>query len=109
MNRLNTIVLAVALALSGCGSTTIVSSWRDPAALTSANVARVLVVAAARVPSLRRTAEDELAKRIRNAVPSYTVFSDADIQHRDMLRNEARARGFDGLVVFHVVSVNQQT
>ncbi|MCU1276641.1 MAG: hypothetical protein JWM53_187, partial [bacterium] len=57
--------LAVAgvLASASCASTTISASWKDPGA-SAVHFARVLVVVPSRDPSLRRTAEDELVRRI---------------------------------------------
>lgn len=102
------LALILAAALAGCASTAIVSSWKDPAA-TSVRFQRVVVMAPARDPGLRRSAEDELAQRIPNAIPSYTLFSDGNLQDRAYVRQQLRARGFDGLVVFGIVSVNRET
>jgi hypothetical protein len=102
-------IAAVALALvAGCATTTIVSSWKDPAA-RAVQLRRVVVMAPSNDSALRRSIEDELAQRIPNATPSYRLFADSELQNRQLVRDEVKARGYDGLVSFRIVSVDQQT
>jgi hypothetical protein len=99
-----------ALLLAGaCASTSIVSEWKDPN-VGRLHFSRVLVVAPSRDPSVRRTAEDELVRRIGpdRAQASYTLLRDEELHDRTRLKQRAEELGFDGLVVFRIGRVEQQ-
>jgi hypothetical protein len=101
--------LVVASALAGCASTKMESTWRDPT-VGQLTFKRVLVIALARDPAIRRAAEDELVQRITTAqaVPSYTVVPDAELNSHEAVRNRAQASGFDGVVVMRVAAVDKE-
>ena len=103
------VALVATIALTGCASTSIVAEWRDPG-VTSMRFQRVLVVAPSRDPALRRTAEDELARRIgvARAVPSYQMLSDAESNDPLRLKQRALELGFDGMVVFRIARVEKE-
>lgn len=99
---------AVIVALAaGCATTRITSEWRDPA-LADVPFRKVLAVFQNADPGLRRIAEDEMARDIRNAVPAYTVLRDDEL--RDVAKVKARVKelGFDSSVVMRVVGVEHQ-
>jgi hypothetical protein len=99
-------LLAVAAA---CAQTSIVATWKEPGA-GPVRFNRVLVMAPSADSALRRTIEDELARRLRTgqATPSYTIFSDEELKDREAVQARAAQMGFDGVVVFRVVSVDRQ-
>jgi hypothetical protein len=103
------LALVAVLTVASCAQTSIVATWKDPNA-NSVHFSRVLVVVPSRDPSLRRTAEDELARRIDPArsVPSYTLFKDQELQDREALKQRAAELGFDGLVVFRIARVEKE-
>jgi hypothetical protein len=86
-----------------------VATWRDPNA-TSVHFNRVLAVAPSHDPVLRRSAEDELVRRIGpdRAVQSYRFFTEAQLADRQALQQRAQQLGFDGMVVFRVANVQRE-
>ncbi len=108
MASLRRSALALVLVLAGCASTKIVNSWRDTS-VSSARFSRILVVAPASDPQVRRAAEDELARRIVAAEPSYPIVTDEDARDPQLLHDQARAHGYDGLVLFRIVAVDRET
>jgi hypothetical protein len=101
--------LAAACVLSGCASTTLLSTWREPG-VGQLSFQKVLVIAPSHDPSLRRAAEEELARRIKRAqaIPSYTLIPEAELENDEAVRARAKSEGFDGVVVMRVVSVDKQ-
>jgi hypothetical protein len=105
-------VMAIAL-LSGCASSSFVSSWKAPDAqpleLKGAKVAAVVMM---RSEASRRTAEDALAREItaRGAigVPMYTVLPDADPAKEPQARAELEKLGFQGAVVMRPIRVDKE-
>ena len=53
-------------------STSITQSWKDPAS-TNIKFNRIVAVCMCKDGALRRSVEDEMAKRIQNSVASYTI------------------------------------
>ncbi|MDB4966295.1 MAG: hypothetical protein JWN44_1984 [Myxococcales bacterium] len=104
------LALSVVVAAASCAQTSIVATWKDPNA-SSVHFNRVLVVVPSRDPSLRRTAEDELVRRIdpARAVPSYTQFKEDELLDRERLKQRAQEAGFDGMVVFRIARVEKET
>jgi hypothetical protein len=105
----NAFVLAISLAVCSCGSTTVLSTWKDPA-VTQLSLHKVLVISPNHNPSTRRTAEDTLVSKMPRvqAVASYTILPDADLGNNEEIRTRAKAAGFDGIVVMRLVSVEKQ-
>src|ERR1700750_3381450 len=69
-------VVALAL-LVGCGgNTTVQNSWKDPTA-PSRQFSKVLNVFLSSESNTRRSAEDEMSRRIPGSVSSYTVLPDS--------------------------------
>jgi hypothetical protein len=102
-------VLPILLLVASCASTSIVSEWKDPNAAT-AHFGRVLVVAPSRDTAVRRSAEDELVRRLGpdRAAPSYTVLRDNELGDRALLKRRAMELGFDGLLVFRIARVEHE-
>jgi hypothetical protein len=85
------------------------TSWKEPGVGPLA-FHKVLVVAPAKDPSMRRTAEDELVSQIHyaQAVPSYSFISDSEVENQQAVEARAAAAGFDGMVLMRVVSVDRE-
>ncbi len=112
MKTLHLIVASLLLAAApGCLSTQLVAAWRDPS-VHRVSFNRVIAVAPHSDPAIRRAIEDRLVRELAprtQAVPSYTLFSEEQLKDQDMLRDRIRALGFDGEVVFRIVSVDRYT
>jgi protein-S-isoprenylcysteine O-methyltransferase Ste14 len=103
------------LVLFGCASTRIETQWKDPAT-TPADLAFRKVIALAQVEeqSIRRAAEDELARvlaarprvqaRGMEVLPAYPLIPDAELGDVAAMRSKVEAAGFDGAVVMRLVS-----
>jgi hypothetical protein len=104
-------VCIATLLFAACAQTTILSSWKDPTA-GALRFHKTIVFAPARDASLRRSAENELAKQLAErgvqSVPSYTVFPDPVRPEDESVRERVKELGFDGAIVMRVVSVNRE-
>ena len=99
---------SASLLAGACASTKVVSTWKAPD-VARARISRLLVVVPAHDSALRRKAEEDLVKRVPvPAVPSYTFIRDADIADLHAYEPEITRRGFDGILVFRIVSVNRE-
>jgi hypothetical protein len=102
------LALAV-LAIGGCASTRISSTWRDPG-VGPVQFERVVGVALTQDPTLRRMAEDEFVRKVgpAHAIAGYTIIPDDELKDRDAARKRIEAAGVDGAVVFRLVGVEKQ-
>jgi len=57
----------------------------------------------------RRTAEDQLVRRIPRATPSYTLLSVAELHNKEAAKAKITAAGFDGAVLMRLVTVSKET
>jgi hypothetical protein len=105
-------------ALLGCAGA-LESSWRDPATTAdSLRFKQILVVAMARDGSIRRAAEDDLARALEagprgqagelKATPSYQVMDDSQLGDAEKTRVMVNAKGYDGLVLLSVLPSQQR-
>jgi len=112
MNRTLAVALALAgtVALTGCASTSLRQSWKDPGATSLLPPGKVLVVAMSDNPSVRRAAEDELVRRIGadRAEASYRVLADADLRDTESAKRKVAAGGFNYALVLRPVSQSQE-
>jgi len=105
------VVLAGALALAACATTTMRDSWFDPS-VRSAPFARVLVVTVGGDLAQQRIFEDMLAEKLRtvgiDAVPGYRFLPDSKATEAQMDAAVARA-GADGLMLVRFKGVRTET
>jgi hypothetical protein len=106
------IVAASALTGFAC-ATTFQSTWRSPDARPLHLAGRkVAVVFVNRDPTLRRRAEDAMAREIsaRGAVgvPAYTVLSESGARNRDAAKAKFEQLGFSSAVVMRIVGSETQ-
>jgi hypothetical protein len=101
--------LAIALLLGACGSNTeLVNSWKDPG-VAPRRFNKVLVVFMSKDFGLRKAAEDELARKLGNATPAYSVVADSVLLDRNKAKAWVKQAGFDGAVVLRPAGVDQET
>jgi hypothetical protein len=105
-------VLSLAL-LTGCASTTIEKSWKEPGASVSrSNENKCLVLAMVKDESSRRVIEDELVKRFNNrAVVSYSVLTNdmMKVINEESLRNILNRDNFTHILMMRLVDVEKET
>jgi hypothetical protein len=98
----------------GCATGThLQSSWVKPD-LGPTNFHKVVAIALSTNASRRRMMEEEMSSELRKtapdvqAVPSYTIVSDADLARESRLKEEVNRAGFDGAVFMRVTDVSRQ-
>lgn len=97
-----------ALALPACGpATRLVDTWKEPT-VTSLHFEKVLAIVMLKQPDMRKTVEDNLAFRIRGAVPSYTLLSIEELFDVATAKPKVVSQGFDGVVVIQLADVDHQ-
>jgi hypothetical protein len=103
-------LLAVALLLGACASnnTEVVNAWKEPS-VAPRRFNKVLVVFISKDFGLRKAVEDQLAKRLGNATPAYSVVADSILLDRNKAKTWVKRAGFDGAVVLRPVGVDQET
>jgi hypothetical protein len=101
--------LGLTLALAGCASTDMTSTWTDPSA-KGASLSKVAVIAFARDPGLRRMAEDSAAQQLvgAQAVPSYQVLGDTDLKDREAVKAKLSEQGFQGVLLMRMAGVTER-
>jgi hypothetical protein len=93
--------------LGACAPTKILSAWHDPAVAVR-DMRKVLIIAPNTNEGLRRTAENELASKIPNGVPSYNFLANNELNNESAIKAKVIQNGFDGVVVFRIVSVDKE-
>ena len=90
--------------------TQVTTDWKDPAT-QSVRFRKPAVFFPGEDAQLRRQVEDRLARRIPNAVASYTLVPDETLAAADThaVRAALIEGGFDGVLVLRLVSVESQT
>src|SRR5215475_4806636 len=106
MSRLLGIIggISFALMLSGCASTRMTDSWKDPTTKPF-EFKKVVVIAISSDQSVRRLVEDELVRQITRtqAVPAYQVLGDDEVRDVSRVRVKLAETGFDAAVTFRVI------
>ena len=101
--------IALGFLLGACApNTEVVNSWKDPS-VQPQRYKKVLAVFISSDIGMRRAAEDELAKKLGNAVPAYSVVPDALLHDKDQAQVWVKQQGYDGAVIMRPVRVDQET
>jgi hypothetical protein len=113
MKKINLIIaVTVALILSSCSSTKIISSWKDPNTKVHANQwKKILVVALLKNETSRRKAEDEMVKQLgQKGTTSYSYLGDENYTktNEEELRKRMKNDGFDAAITMRLVDVDKE-
>ena len=110
LRRSTWMVLVLALA-SGCTSTHLVSTWRDPSFAGPIEFKKVLAVAVRPDDTTRRTAEDAMVRQIGpgRCVAGYQVVNEADRVDASRLLEKAKSLNADGLITMRIISVRVES
>jgi hypothetical protein len=94
---------------AGCSSTQITDTWTDPSA-QGKPMSKVAVLAMTPDEGIRRMAEDEAAKAVKNAqvVPSYQALAGVDLSDKAAVQAKLAEQGFQGLLVMRLAGVEEQ-
>jgi hypothetical protein len=109
VRRSDAFAVVFALALTSCGSTTLVTKWQAPSIQPLA-FSKVLALALAPEQSLRRVAEEDLCAQITSVPckPAYLVIPESAMGDIPAMKTLVTRAGFDGAVVFRVVSAKEK-
>jgi len=111
--RLAAIAIAgLTVAVSACGSaTTVEQTWTAPTARNQP-LQRVVTVLFSDNVTVRRAAEDQLARDLRakgvEATPAYAILRDDELSNREAVKAKLRGMGYDGVVTMRVVDRYQE-
>jgi len=105
--------IALVLASLSCSSTSFVTTWTAPDAqplrLTGSHVVAVFM---GKNPTVRRSAEDAMAREITRrgarGVPAYTVIPEDRVRDEDFVKSTFERMGFAGSVAMRVVGRETQ-
>jgi hypothetical protein len=96
---------------TGCASTELVNSWRDPA--YNQTVTSLVVMGVSKQASVRRVFEDEFAAQLRSrgirAIPSYTLINEDGPLGEERLRATIESANTDGVIITRLVRVKDVT
>ncbi len=103
------VIAAAAVSLVACSSNR-VTTWQDPATKgqTFKNLA---VFAITKDPSVRRTTENAFLMSLTGSTrvtPSYKLATDDELKDKDRLYARIKEAGFDGVVVFRVIAIDER-
>lgn len=97
------ICLCLLVTLGGCSSTRMTSSWRLPET-GPLQFSKVMALVLVQDASIRRAGESEMVRQIRGeAIPSYRLLDEQDIQNEDLVREAIEGSGVDGVIVVRPV------
>ena len=103
--------IIISFLISGCVSTKITSSWREPdKSVVVEKLNKVLVVALFKDETSRHRAEDQMAGYLSGkGIASYN-YLDASFNkaNEELLRRKIKADGFDGAVTMRLVDVEKE-
>jgi hypothetical protein len=107
------VLVLAGLGALACATTTFQSTWRAPdVGRLDFRGKKVLAVFVSRNESVRRRAEDALAREISargaEGVPSYTLLSQDEVKDMDRARKKIEAQGFVGSVAMRVTGRNEE-
>jgi hypothetical protein len=93
----------------GCASTKMVKNWVYPET-GPLHFEKVMALVLVQDPFVRREGEDEMVRQIRKAqaVASYTVLPDKELESEENVRRAVASSGVDGIVVMRPVYDQQE-
>jgi len=105
------LILGLLSLMGVCASTKLTSTWRDPNFAGPIQFKKIVVLAIHPERMARQYAENEMVKQIGpdRAVAGYTVVSDEDRKHVDVLKSKLKQQGFDGAVTMKLLGAHSGT
>ena len=91
------------------GGTKIVKQWASPD-IANYQFDHVLAICIIKDPTTRELVESAMAARARksNALPSYNILREADLQDKELAKQKILKMGFDGAVIMRPLSVKDR-
>jgi len=106
-NLIGWILLAVALVITGCVSTSIQTDWKDPG--FKGTFKKILIICNVKDPLIRITLESDLAAQFTSrgidAVQSNTLFESLKDTNRDLVTRKVREIDADGVLLVRPVDL----
>jgi hypothetical protein len=104
-------ILLIAVLGTGCASTELINSWRDPD--YTGSVTSLVVLGVSKQASVRRVFEDEFAAQLRTkgirAIPSYTLIAEDGPVDEERLRAAIESAKTDGVIITRLVNIQNKT
>ena len=99
-------ILLVFSCATGCESSNVVDTWRDPAFTSQIRCKRTLAIALTSDVLVRRIAEDEIVRQFGEgrSIQAYKLIADVDRYDTDHLRPRLESNGIDGIVAMRLIS-----
>jgi len=99
----------LAITISSCSSTHVVTQWQDPATAHLV-FSKVLTLVMGGDQSLVRAGEEDLCRQVRKVAckPAYLAMPDSMRSDIPAAKELVRKEGFDGALVFRVVSAREK-
>lgn len=101
-----------ALALAGCETTSTTAVWKDPG-YSSGAMKSIMVIGVSGDQAKRRLYEDAMVKALSgkgvSAQASYNDLPDSEKISQDSVKAVVEGKGFDGVLVTHVLGVDKET
>lgn len=106
-------LLFLAILLSSCASTRIVSSWADSEKTASLGKQQPFVIAVVKNEINRRRIEDEFVKNFQligvNATASYKTFPDLKLLSPEVAKEKIPGSGADSVLLVRLVDIKEET
>lgn len=110
MNRTTASLVLAAVLVATAASAAKTSAWKSPAA-EGRSFKNLAVFAITFDDAIRRAAENSFAMKLKGqtkATPAYTFTSRDDLKSKDTVVAKVKEGGYDGVVVFRVIAVDQE-
>src|SRR3954447_12543140 len=103
---LQVVSMMLLLGISGCDTTPVSDSWRDPQFTSPIRFHRTLVIAMTTDVIVRRTAENEMVRQIGEgrSIQAHKLLSDSDRYDVEHLVQKVTPNGIDGIIAMRLVS-----
>lgn len=103
-------LLALAALVTGCATTEVTSTWKDPS--YQGRPKKILVYTVLKNQLRRRVFEDEFVGHFKyrgiDAVPGYAVFPGEELVKKEALEEKLKSMGFDTLLLTQVTGTKKE-
>ena len=103
------LAIVATLAFTACSSTQLVTKWQAPS-VERLTFTKIVALALTQKASLRRAAETDLCSQVTSVscTPAYQVIPESAMGNVEQMKAIVQRAGFDGAVVFRVVSTDEK-